>query len=564
MAQTLASVAVGTVVKLNESGSPVEFIVAKQDYESGLNGIGKTLLVRATYYNFRNWDQNSINAYAASDIDSWLNTTYKNLLDEDISEATGTTKFYYTVGNWNNTVSTLERNIFLLSLTEHGISDSYANIEGSVLPTSVLPILLSSLTTTNYVWTRSPYLATGGSVWIVQKNGQADDKGTSTSCACRPCFTLPGSTTYVLDDGTITLNQPPSAPGSINVPTVAAGQPCAITWTAATDPDGTIASYILERSVNESGWEQIFQGNALTYTDTTGDWATVQYRVCAVDNYGAAGPYATSEVQTVQDGVLYISGPSPDMGQKVAPFIATFSTGVSGNSGTVTDISLVVTLDGSQIYTGTVSTGEEISLTIDTRVIGGGSHTITAEATKTDYISASAEYLFSTPSLSLPDDGLALQLQDDLGRPVFPQSVASLIGGLYGQSVAGNLQNLIPAVADLTANKVQIETGSYVGTGGIGNSSPNTLTFGFSPKFLCIIGPGESSNKSVAGFAVNNYGFMTGFEVYHSSNNTSLAQFGTVISWNGNSVSFYYDYGLTNPDRQFNVSGATYNYLAIG
>ena len=34
MAQQLGQVAVGTLVKLNENGSPVKFYVAKHDYES--------------------------------------------------------------------------------------------------------------------------------------------------------------------------------------------------------------------------------------------------------------------------------------------------------------------------------------------------------------------------------------------------------------------------------------------------------------------------------------------------------------------------------------------------
>ena len=33
----------GAIITLNENGSPVEFYVAKQDYESGLNGAGRTL-----------------------------------------------------------------------------------------------------------------------------------------------------------------------------------------------------------------------------------------------------------------------------------------------------------------------------------------------------------------------------------------------------------------------------------------------------------------------------------------------------------------------------------------
>ena len=36
----------GTILYINESGSPVPFYVAKHDYESGLNGAGRTLGVR--------------------------------------------------------------------------------------------------------------------------------------------------------------------------------------------------------------------------------------------------------------------------------------------------------------------------------------------------------------------------------------------------------------------------------------------------------------------------------------------------------------------------------------
>ena len=33
----------GAIITLNESGNPMGFYVAKQDYESGLNGAGRTL-----------------------------------------------------------------------------------------------------------------------------------------------------------------------------------------------------------------------------------------------------------------------------------------------------------------------------------------------------------------------------------------------------------------------------------------------------------------------------------------------------------------------------------------
>ena len=84
MAQQLGQVAVGTLVKLNENGSPVEFYVAKHDYESGLNGAGRTLLVRKDVYEQLRWNNSSINTYASSEVDNLLNSTYKSVLDGEV------------------------------------------------------------------------------------------------------------------------------------------------------------------------------------------------------------------------------------------------------------------------------------------------------------------------------------------------------------------------------------------------------------------------------------------------------------------------------------------------
>ena len=66
---------------------------------------------------------------------------------------------------------------------------------------------------------------------------------------------------------TVINNEPPTAPGSISVSNVVSGEQCTITITAATDPDGTVASYIYQRSVDGSAWTQIANVNALTYND---------------------------------------------------------------------------------------------------------------------------------------------------------------------------------------------------------------------------------------------------------------------------------------------------------
>ena len=131
---TLGNKSTGSIIKLKENGTLVDFYVAKHDYESGLNGAGRTLVVRKDTYDDRVWDNGNVNAYASSDLDSWFNSTYKNMLDADIRSLIGTTKIRYTPGNGNNTVGTLERAVFALSLTELGQSHTYANTEGSALP----------------------------------------------------------------------------------------------------------------------------------------------------------------------------------------------------------------------------------------------------------------------------------------------------------------------------------------------------------------------------------------------------------------------------------------------
>ena len=186
---SLADIAEGEIVRINESGSPVEFYVAKHDYESGLNGTGRTLLVRQIQYTVRPWGVQNNNAYASSLIDTWFNDTYKPILDEAIREAISTTTFYYTIGQENYTVDTLSRDVFALSLTELGLSSSEANIEGSSLP---IAATLRSLA--NYQWTRTP--SRTSVAYAKRVYGATEGNGSvNNSHAARPCFTLPSDIT---------------------------------------------------------------------------------------------------------------------------------------------------------------------------------------------------------------------------------------------------------------------------------------------------------------------------------------------------------------------------------
>lgn len=198
----ISKLAEGSLIKINENGSPVEFYVAKHNYENGLNGMGRTLVVRKDCYDTRQWNSSNVNTYASSVIDSWLNGDYKGLLDVDVQSAIGTTKFYYTPGNGNNIVTTLERGIFLLSVTELGKTPSYANAEGTALPiASTLQIAYRNGVAV-VQWTRSPSTSrTDGSCYVNNSGNVNNVSCTDTYCS-RPCFTLP-STVKVAEDGSV-------------------------------------------------------------------------------------------------------------------------------------------------------------------------------------------------------------------------------------------------------------------------------------------------------------------------------------------------------------------------
>lgn len=201
----LSTITPGAILYLNESGSPVPFYIAKHDYESGLNGAGRTLVVRKDCYDMRAFNSSN-NAYAGSSLDSWLCNTYLKLLDADIQAAIGTTKFYYTPGNGNTTVTTLQRAVFQLSLTELGKTESYANTEGSALPIASTLQIAYRNGSACVQWTRSPYAGNSGSVCYVDTNGHVDYGSCYSPRGSRPSFTLPGTLGLAQNaDGTYTL-----------------------------------------------------------------------------------------------------------------------------------------------------------------------------------------------------------------------------------------------------------------------------------------------------------------------------------------------------------------------
>lgn len=192
ISQRLSGLNEGRIIKLNESGEPVEFYVACHNYEAALNGIGRTLIVRKECYDNRIFG-NENNAYANSALDSWLCNTYINLLDAGIRAAIGATKFYYTPGNGNKTVTTLQRKIFQLSMTELGSSGLF-NEEGSKLPIAeVLKIGTIDGAATKQL-TRTPTISNSTTaICVIRADGRSATQNCGGTGGSRPAFTLPSN-----------------------------------------------------------------------------------------------------------------------------------------------------------------------------------------------------------------------------------------------------------------------------------------------------------------------------------------------------------------------------------
>ena len=166
-------------------------------------------------------------------------------------------------------------------------------------------------------------------------------------------------------------------------------------------------------------------------------------------------------------------------------------------------------------------------------------------------------------------DGLAAAVAALFGKDgnAVPNDIFNLLSAaaLYKESPSSGLYDVLGNLL-LTLPGVQIETGSYVGTGTYGSSNPNSLTFGFEPKLVILNGYFGSSNASNTQtnttIVISEGTTSQTFCCYKSSRTVSSAWISFTIypNFSGNTVSFYGDdaYG------QGNVSERVYTYTALG
>lgn len=256
---------------------------------------------------------------------------------------------------------------------------------------------------------------------------------------------------------TVVNNNAPSAPPSIAVPNdVKGGSTLVISWTAASDSDGNLSGYILERSTDGgSAYTQVYKGNALTYTDTiTKGWSTVRYRVKAYDSYNAQSGYTTSAIRTVRYNVApAINASSTNLGEKNAPFSFNYTvTDADGDTLTVTE-----KLDGKTTNTrtgvasGTALTFGQASTADGFQRILNGSHTIQIAASDgKDSTSLNATFTKSVTSASVTLT-TPLAVDGDITVAVLQVTGSIPNDAVFKAEVTNNAKDAAPVWQDVTA-----------------------------------------------------------------------------------------------------------------
>ena len=261
----------------------------------------------------------------------------------------------------------------------------------------------SAKTSAWYWWLRTPYYSYSYYARSVRSDGSLGYNVAYTGrYGVRPALNL-SSSLLVSDstdaDGCYTFvwNAAPSTPGYINVPTsVYGGRTASIDWGTSTDPDGNLAGYILERSVNGGEWTQVYKGANTSYTDNiTLGWTTVQYRVCAYDTQDARSAYQTSASRTViNNQAPVISGSDGNLGTKSAEFSQTYKVTDADND----SVTVEERIDGVLIRSFVVTLGatNTFAVTDSTWLMQtNGSHTMTITATDSFGNSATRTYTFT-------------------------------------------------------------------------------------------------------------------------------------------------------------------------
>lgn len=252
-------------VYLMEGSTKVKFYALSHNYESRLNGKGRTLFCRESPAGSGTHTTSAKEDYRvdSNNEDAWYKNTYVNKFSGEVRKLIGMTKYIgqyvrmtYTqsgnpTGNAEIDSETYKSSFFPLSTAEVALR---AFADGSALSSAAISRIASIQTRYGSgIWTRSPSMVLTGttstgfpkyyyanSQYISGASGSSVTTAEGTygsSYGYLPCFTLP-ETLYIDKDGFPTVNQPPEVTSDVGESGVALGEKNTTFTLAYTVTDG--------------------------------------------------------------------------------------------------------------------------------------------------------------------------------------------------------------------------------------------------------------------------------------------------------------------------------------
>lgn len=252
-------------VYLMEGSTKVKFYALCHNYESGLNGTGRTLFCRESPAGSGTHTTSAKEDYRvdSNNEDAWYKNTYVNKFSGEVRKLIGMTKYIgqyvhmtYTqsgdpAGNAKIDSETYESSFFPLSTAEVALR---AFADGSALSSAAISRIASIQTRYGSgIWTRSPsrvltgtrstgllkyYYANSQYISGASGSSLSTAEGTpGSSYGYLPCFTLP-ETLYIDKDGFASANQPPEVTSDAGESGVALGEKNTTFTLAYTVTDG--------------------------------------------------------------------------------------------------------------------------------------------------------------------------------------------------------------------------------------------------------------------------------------------------------------------------------------
>lgn len=198
---SIGDIDVGTEILLNESGTPVNYLIVNQGKPGGMydeSCDGTWCLRKDIAEKGRPWNSVLSNVLETSEIHEYLNGDWMNRYDPDVAEAIKQIKIPYCVGGGSATVNSgalgLSCKCFLLSMKEVGLSHSNAPNDGSKLDYFSDDSTRISMWngTADSWWLRSAYIDSNSTVYIVAHDGSTTFWNANSPNYCtRPALILP-------------------------------------------------------------------------------------------------------------------------------------------------------------------------------------------------------------------------------------------------------------------------------------------------------------------------------------------------------------------------------------